>query len=181
MGTDIKINETEVTIDFSSIVLNLDEIYKEIIEKSTDLRNRVKQLRDKEKMLDEFIARNHGALEATQSSNYKLRSQLQNTIMRQLEAQQVVIETVIKYENLIQTYTKQKMELQNNKVSNYTRWKNTNKENASEKEFLEVIQKFENAIKNNELSLPGTENKPGTENDFQQSILESTFEDGYKL
>jgi len=175
----ISLNNAEVTFDYSEIEGSLEKILTSIDDKLKDLEGRIENLREKEKILDEFIARTHGALEATSSNNFKLRSQLQNTIMKQLESMQYLIDTIIKYENIVQTYTKQKIDIQNNKVSNYARWKNINKESASEKEFLDVIRKFEEAVKGGSSTLISDDSNVATE--FEKNILESTFDEGYKL
>ena len=180
---DAKIKEVEVVVDYSKIDTEVDSIYKEINDKIEELESRIKTLREKEKMLDKFIYTNYAQLEAADSKNYKLRSQLQIAISKQLEIQQIVIDTIIKYEKIVQDYSFQKQKLQNDKLSNYLRWKKSTETAADENKFLEILQKFEEATKlvsSGSGDTSSTKN-PLQDNDFVKSIIEQTAKEGYKI
>ncbi len=176
-----KIKEVEVVVDYSKIDNEVDKIYQEIDDKIAELETRIKNLRDKEKMLDKFIYTNYSQLEATDSKNYKLRSQLQIAISKQLEIQQIVTDTIIKYEKLIQDYVNQKSKLQNDKLSNYLRWKKSTETAADENKFLEVLKKFEEATALVSSGSSDQESAKATDNALVKSILEQTFKDGYEI
>ena len=190
MSTPIQITEKLVELDLSEVMEQLNASQTLTTNKVEEIQKRIKLLQDKESMMNEFIARTHGSLEGTDHKNFKLRGQLQNAIMRQLEALQYITDTIIKYENLIQSYNKQRMDIQNNKVSNYAKWKALNAGNASDEAFKEVIQKFEAAAL--QMKTLGVDTKSGelepsldpvinTKNDFEREIMTSTFEEGYKI
>jgi len=176
-----KIKEVEVVVDYNKIDEEVDNIYAEIDEKLAELEKRVKTLRDKEQMLDKFIYTNYSQLEATDSKNYKLRSQLQIAISKQLEIQQIVIDTIIKYEKLIQDYINQKQKLQNDKLSNYLRWKKSIETAADENKFLEVLKKFEEATALVSGQDTVHSNKQSNENELIKTLVKQTFEEGYEI
>jgi len=178
-----KIEEVKVVVDYSKIDKKIDNIYAEIDEKINELESRIGTLRDKEKLLDKFIYKNQAQLEATDSKNYKLRSQLQVAISKQLEIQQLVIDTIIKYEKLVQDYINQKQKLQNDKLNNYLKWKKSTETAADENRFLEVLKKFEEAVSVIEdNSNDDSENRdPAAKNELVKSILEQTFKEGYEI
>lgn len=176
-----EIKEIEVVVDYNNIDQEVDKIYDELNTRVSDLETRIKTLRDKENMLDKFIYAADAQLAATDSKNFKLRNQLQITISKQLETQQLIIDTIIKYEKIIQDYMFQKSKLQNDKLSNYLKWKKSTESTADDAEFLNVLKKFENAV--NVVNKP-TETKAATskeENELIKSIVHQTFEDGYEL
>jgi len=180
-----KIKEVEVVVDYSKIDNEVDSIYSEIDTKIKELESRIKTLRDKEKMLDKFIYANNAQLEAADSKNFKLRSQLQIAISKQLEIQQLVIDTIIKYEKIIQDYMYQKSKAQNDKLSNYIKWKKSTTEAADENKFLDVLKKFEEA--SSIISDSGNGKKLAEsgirrdENALVKAILEETSKDGYEI
>ena len=179
-----KIKEVEVVVDYSKIDEKIDNIYLEIDEKIKELETRIKTLRDKEKLLDKFIFTNQAQLEATDSKNYKLRSQLQVAISKQLEIQQLVIDTIIKYEKLVQDYIEQKQKLQNDKLNNYLKWKKATESTADENKFLEVLRKFEEAasvIEGSANSEKLESKDPTAKNELIKTIIEQTFEEGYEI
>jgi len=181
MSANIK--EIEVVVDYSKIDNEVDSIYSGIDSKITELESRIKTLRDKEKMLDKFIYANNAQLEAADSKNFKLRSQLQIAISKQLEIQQLVIDTIIKYEKIIQDYINQKAKTQNDKLSNYIKWKKSTTEAADENKFLDVLKKFEEAA--SIVSEPEGGKKLASnkreENELVKAILEETSKDGYEI
>jgi len=182
MSTEIK--EVEIVVDYGKIDEKIDNIYLEIDEKNRELESRIKTLREKEKMLDKFIFTNQAQLEAADSKNYKLRTQLQVAISKQLEIQQLVIDTIIKYEKLVQDYMNQKQKLQNDKLNNYLKWKKSTAVEADENGFLEVLKKFEEAasIIESDVDSEKLETKnPAAKNELIKTVLEQTFEEGYSL
>ena len=188
MSKKLDIQEVEVVIDYSAIDSETERLYKEIEEKINKLEARVKALVRRQEMLDSFIERNYAQLEATDSKNYKLRNQLQISISKQLEIQQLVIDTIIKYENLIQSYRAQQARLQNDKLSNYIKWKKSNESNADEKEFKEILRKFEEATRS--VSKLSSDKDSGelkgptdlvSKNEILNSVLKETFDEGYEI
>jgi len=182
-------DDKKALLDIESVFGNFENIKKEIEEKIKEINKRIKALSSKEAMLDEFLQRAYGTLKATSSKEFKLRSQLQNSIMRQIELQQTVSESIARNENLIQSYMKQLMDIQNNKTANYIKWKNISEENASEKELLEIMKKFEEATKIiNEVPSPHEptiallgDKKEDMAMSVEKTLLKNTFNEGYDL
>ncbi len=176
-----KIKEVEVVVDYNKIDTEVDKIYSDIEKRISELSSRVNSLREKEKILDKFIFSAHAQLEATDSKNYKLRNQLQITIAKQLETQQLVADTIIKYEKIIQDYVSQKQKLQNDKLSNYLKWKKATESTADDNKFLEVLKKFENAVNVVESGGTSTGSGGAAHSELVNSIVKQTYEEGYEL
>ena len=179
MGANVK--EIEVLIDYGKIDLEVDKIYKDIDARILDIVSRVDILRDKEKILDKFIFTTHAQLESTDSKNFKLRNQLQISISKQLETQQLVTDTIIKYEKIIQDYVGQKQKVQNDKLSNYIKWKKSTETNADDGKFLEILQKFEKAVSVVETNPDDTKMQGAKHNELINSIVKQTYDEGYQL
>lgn len=176
-----EVKEVEVIVDYNHIDNEIDEIYKNLDAKVQELESRVEDLREKEKILDKFIFTNHAQLENLDSTNYKLRTQLQVAISKQLETQQLVSDTIIKYEKIIQDYLFQKQRLQNDKLSNYLKWKKTTESSADDNKFLEVLKKFEDAVSVVGSSNGAKSDNLAAENEIVKSIVQQTYKEGYEL
>ena len=109
---------------------------------------------------------------------------MQVAISKQLEIQQLVIDTIIKYEKLVQDYIEQKQKLQNDKLNNYLKWKKATESTADENKFLEVLKKFEEAasvIEGGANSEKLESKDPTAKNELIKTIIDQTFEEGYEI
>jgi len=170
-----------------SVETESEKIYNQISEKIVDLESKLTSLKRKEDILNEFIAKAQDELSQTEARNFKLRGQLQLSIMRQIGLLNELIDAQVKLEKLIQDYRKMQHDIQNSKIVNYAKWKAINQENADEQKLLEVIKKFEEAA-SGMLSAEGLgdaieEQKKiaGRANALPEQILNATFEEGYDL
>ncbi len=177
----MQVKEVEIQFDLSNVLKETEQNYEDVDKRIKKLEKYIENLEDKKDIIDEFIAKAHGQLEATDSKNYKLRSQLQITISKQIELQQMIFDSIIKFEKTIHDYQRHKQEIQNSKINNYAKWKSVNKEDVDQKEFLEVLKKFEEATQ-----LTGAIDAQGTIshqtiNPLDQIVNSELEESGYKI
>jgi hypothetical protein len=118
------------------------------------------------------------------SDNTQRNNQLQISISKSLETQQLIIDTTIKYENLIQTYIKFRTDIIDKRVASIAKYKAMEKAIASEDEIdanfrdtyrqLEKMQSQMNASQTGETSEVNS-----VANNFNAEINDGLS--GYKL
>jgi hypothetical protein len=131
-----------ITFDYKAMGTNFNAMIKDIEEKLTQSKNKLRSLLDKEDILNKMINTTNTQMETTPKDNYKLVGTYQSILLKQFESLQMWQEAVMKYEDLIQRYMKMRLDIENHKLTNFTKIKNLHK--AGE----EAEEGFDNLLKN---------------------------------
>lgn len=131
-----------ITFDYKAMGNNFNAMIKDIEEKLTQSKNKLRSLLDKEDILNKMINTTNIQMETTPKDNYKLVGTYQSILLKQFESLQMWQEAVMKYEDLIQRYMKMRIDIENHKLTNFTKIKNLHK--AGE----EAEEGFDNLLKN---------------------------------
>ena len=129
--------------DFNQTLEESEKIYQELTEKINDVEKKLDRLYRKFDIIEGFIAKLQDNLERTAPENFKARGQIQNSIARHISIQNELTDAIVKFEKLIQDYQKMRLDVQNNKVANYIKWKASKKEEKDQSELQKIIEKFE--------------------------------------
>ena len=160
----------EGKFDIMHYASNVNDIIMPINDKISNFEIKLTSLKVKEEMISNIINHtNSSADKFLKEHNYAKAQGLQNALITQFETYSMMQDMILKYEHNIQTYLKMKLDIENHKISAYTKIKaadkNVEKDDNSYKDLQKTIEKImngddnqRNSFKNNvlnELSLEG--------------------------
>ncbi len=176
------------TFNFEQTLTESEKIYQELGEKILDIEKKLDRLYKKFDIIEGFIAKLQDNLEHTAPENFKARGQIQNSIARHISLQNELTDAIVKFEKLIQDYQKMRLDVQNDKVANYVKWKSSNKEEKDQSELQKIIEKFESDFLQlrQTTSSESFENLLETQKDLAkippiEKIKDEIFDDNYKI
>lgn len=152
MLTKIKSNEKPPpeTKDETSINYN-NEINSQKIDITSKIKNlerKIEGLVVKEGIIIKFINDNNNELQNLESNNFKYIGQKQSIIIKQMEALNILQDTIIKFEDIIFKYRKLLLDIENNKINVY--FKAHSIKDEEEDSFTGMITKIENLLNQND-------------------------------
>ena len=139
------IDDTKATDVFSSkeYKKNLDDIKKNISNKLTNIGNRIVVLNTQVEFVEKAIKNKQNVLDRMNPENITGMRKMEQSIIYSIEISGKIHESIIKYENLIQSYTKNLTDIENNKLSAYTKIRTLDKEEiASDKEYVKMMKEL---------------------------------------
>ncbi len=153
------LDETKATDVFNSkdYNINLENIKKNISNKLKNIGNRIVVLNTQVEFVEKAIKSKQNVLERMNPENITGTRKMEQSIIYSIEISGKIHESIIKYENLIQSYTKNLTDIENNKLSAYTKIRTLDKEEvASDKEYVKMMKELhDNLNHNNHSSEPG--------------------------
>ena len=139
------IDDTKAIDVFSSkeYKKNLDDIKKNIGNKLTNIGNRIVVLNTQVEFVEKAIKNKQNVLDRMNPENITGMRKMEQSIIYSIEISGKIHESIIKYENLIQSYTKNLTDIENNKLSAYTKIRTLDKEEiASDKEYVKMMKEL---------------------------------------
>lgn len=156
------LDETKATDVFNSkdYNINLENIKKNISNKLKNIGNRIVVLNTQVEFVEKAIKSKQNVLERMNPENITGMRKMEQSIIYSIEISGKIHESIIKYENLIQSYTKNLTDIENNKLSAYTKIRTLDKEEiASDKEYVKMMKELhDNLNHNNHNGEPGAFN-----------------------
>jgi len=141
-----EINETSNgSFDIYQYSLNLDEQKEYIKQKVIDTEYKLKTILNKQETMNEMITRTALSIKHnSDNKNFKLRSQYESIYQQQIESLSFIIEMTMKYEDLIFKYQKMLIDIENHKVSSYSKIRAAEKSIKAKEEgnTLNEVDKF---------------------------------------
>jgi hypothetical protein len=131
----------KISFNYKEMGTNFDKIGKEVQTKLTNASNKLNSLLLKEDILNKMIFTTNALMEKTPAENYKLVGTYQNILMKQFESLTMWQEAVMKYEDLIQRYLKMKIDIENHKLSNFSKIKNLYKAKVEADEGFDSLMR----------------------------------------
>ena len=131
------------------VSLDLMKDYNESFSRNKhDLRAKIQQMtvairkfEAKDVMMNSIIERTYEELQSFAPNEFTRRGQKQTTLMKQLETQSLVHDTIMKYEDTIYKYQKLLMDIENNRISNFARLESLKKEDNRNEDNLATLLK----------------------------------------
>jgi hypothetical protein len=141
-GEEVDIDNPEnITFDYKGMSNNLNLVLKDIDDRQKSADTKLTALKGKEDILNKIITNTNLLLEKTDPQNFKLIGVYQNQIMTQLESFNLLQESLMKYEDLIQRYIKMKIDIENHKLSSFAKIKTLYKANDTADQGFETLLK----------------------------------------
>lgn len=150
INTEIDLNDVnQISFDYTGLTKNLNSITLEIKTKITNADIKLTSLKNKEDILNKMITTTNMQMENTPKENFKLIGIYQKTIIEQLESLNLLQESIIKFEDLIQRYLKMKMDIENNKLNAYSKIKSLNKaDQETESDYNGLMKNLHSLLSN---------------------------------
>jgi len=129
-----------------------DEIQKQkenIENKIRSLESKLIMLNNKETIINNLINKINLELENTNPNHFKAVAQLRTTLNHQLESLSLIMDMIVKIEDMIQKYRKMLIDIENQKINNYVKLSKESEEVESDisKILFQINQQF-NTLKN---------------------------------
>lgn len=116
-----------------------DAIDKKII----NMNNKIATLNMQAEFMEKNIKGKQDFLVSMDQNNLTAIRKIENSIIFNMEINSKIYDNIIKFEQLVQSYTKFLMDIENNKLTAYKTIESLNKEaNASNKDFLDIARKI---------------------------------------
>jgi len=134
-------NQDNVFKEYKNELLN----QKEKIEgKIKSLENKLIILNNKESIINDIINKVNFELQNTNPTHFKAVAQLRTTLNRQLETLSIVMDMIVKLEDMIQKYRKMLIDMENQKINNYIKLQKETQEveNDVSKILLQINNQF---------------------------------------
>ena len=134
-------NQDNVFKEYKIELLNQKE---KIEEKIKSLENKLVILNNKESIINDIINKVNLELQNTNPTHFKAVSQLRTTLNRQLETLSLVMDMIVKLEDMIQKYRKMLIDMENQKINNYIKLQKETQEveNDVSKILLQINNQF---------------------------------------
>ena len=158
----------EGKFDIMHYASNVNDIIMSINDKISNFEIKLTSLKVKEEMISNIINHtNSSADKFLKEHNYAKAQGLQNALITQFETYSMMQDMILKYEHNIQTYLKMKLDIENHKISAYTKIKAADKNvEKDDNNYKEMQNKIEQILSSgdssgfkkhvlNELSLEG--------------------------
>jgi hypothetical protein len=158
----------EGKFDIMHYASNVNDIIMSINDKIANFEIKLTSLKVKEEMISNIINHtNSSADKFLKEHNYAKAQGLQNALITQFETYSMMQDMILKYEHNIQAYLKMKLDIENHKISAYTKIKAADKNvEKDDNNYKEMQNKIEQILSSgdssgfkkhvlNELSLEG--------------------------
>jgi len=134
-------NQDNVFKEYKIELLNQKE---KIEEKIKSLENKLVILNNKESIINDIINKVNLELQNTNPTHFKAVAQLRTTLNRQLETLSLVMDMIVKLEDMIQKYRKMLIDMENQKINNYIKLQKETQEveNDVSKILLQINNQF---------------------------------------
>jgi hypothetical protein len=143
---------------------NIDHEKNEIIKKIENLEQKLISLQNKETIINSLINKINIELENTNPTHFKAISQIRTTLNKQFETLSLIVEMIMKIEDMIQKYRKMLIDIENSKINNFIK-----------------LQKELGSDENNLIEIFATLNQKLENSPLAEEALLELKEDGYKV
>lgn len=158
----------EGKFDIMHYASNVNDIIMSINDKIANFEIKLTSLKVKEEMISNIINHTNSSVDKfLKEHNYAKAQGLQNALITQFETYSMMQDMILKYEHNIQVYLKMKLDIENHKISAYTKIKAADKNvEKDDNNYKEMQNKIEQILSSgdssgfkkhvlNELSLEG--------------------------
>lgn len=158
----------EGKFDIMHYASNVNDIIMSINDKIANFEIKLTSLKVKEEMISNIINTTNSSVDKfLKEHNYAKAQGLQNALITQFETYSMMQDMILKYEHNIQVYLKMKLDIENHKISAYTKIKAADKNvEKDDNNYKEMQNKIEQILSSgdssgfkkhvlNELSLEG--------------------------
>jgi chromosome segregation ATPase len=114
-----KNKEKQSATVFDNYTSELSNQKEQIENKIQNLESKLLSLNNKESILNTIISKIYLELENTDPKHFKAIAQLRTTLNKQLETLSIVMDMIVKIEDMIQKYRKMLIDIENQKIGNY--------------------------------------------------------------
>ena len=124
---------------------NINSEQQSINKKIEKLEQKLISLQNKESIINNLITKINFELENTDPKHFKAISQIRTTLNKQFETLSLIIEMIMKIEDMVLKYRKMSIDIENNKINNFIKLQkelNTDEDNLGEV-FSLLNQKIE--------------------------------------
>jgi len=146
--TVIKDKNEKVLNDYST---EIDKQKNEIINKIASIERKLLSLNNKESIINNLIMKINLDLEKTDPKKFTAIGQIRTTLNKQFETLGLITDMIIKYEDMIQKYRKMLIDIENQKIVNYT--KLNKEEEILENDMSKILLQINNQINNKDNDL----------------------------
>ncbi len=98
---------------------NIEEQKNEINKKINSLEQKLISLQNKESIINSLILKINTELENTDPKHFKAISQIRTTLNKQFETLSLIMDMIIKVEDMIQKYRKMLIDIENKQIDNF--------------------------------------------------------------
>ena len=162
-----------VDIDCNLFNDEIDVQKQAINEKIKNIEKKLLSLNNKESIINNQILSLNNELENTDPKHFKMVGQLRTSINRQLETLSLIIDMIVKFEDMIQRYRKMLIDIENTKFNNaFKIKKDLLKEEEAESDLSKVLEKINSVIDTNSIT-------EESESKLIQGIKSELKEEGY--
>jgi len=150
---------------------NLNETKKFIKDKSKSINNKLSILNTQAEFVEKVINKKQIYLESIPENNYTAIGKINNSIVFQMDINSKIHDNILKYENLLQGYIKYLMDIENNKLTAYTKIEALkNDETLNNKEYISLMKDVHDMV--NVSSAKDKNNKVGNIDIAENAIQE---------
>jgi len=126
---------------------NLDETKKFIKNKTKNINNKLTVLNTQSEFVERVINKKQIYLETIPENNYTAIGKINNSIVFQMDINSKIHDNILKYENLLQGYIKYLMDIENNKLTAYTKIEALkNDETLNNKEYISLMKNVHDMV-----------------------------------
>ena len=98
---------------------NINNEKQSIVKKIENLEQKLISLQNKESIINNLITKINFELENTDPKHFKAISQIRTTLNKQFETLSLIVEMIMKIEDMILKYRKMLIDIENNKINNF--------------------------------------------------------------
>ena len=143
---------------------NIENEKIQIKKKIENLEQKLISLQNKETIINSLINKINAELENTDPKHFKSISQIRTTLNKQFETLSLIVEMIMKIEDMIQKYRKMLIDIENNKINNFIK-----------------LQKELGGDEDNLLEIFATLNQKLDQSPLAEEALLELKEEGYKI
>jgi len=144
MAKKITKEENKNDLIYDGYTNEIDKQKEEINKKIISIERKLLSLNNKESIINNLILKINLDLEKTDPKKFTAIGQIRNTLNKQFEALGLITDMIIKYEDMIQKYRKMLIDIENQKVGNFTKLKV--EEEALESDMSKILLQINNQI-----------------------------------
>jgi len=144
-------NKQQKPIDLVNYEKSISEQKIKIDEKITSLERKLLSLNNKESMINNIINKINIDLENIDPKKFSAVAQIRTTLNKQFETLGLIIDAIIKFEDMIQKYRKILLDIENQKINNVIKMTKEVSEDEADvsKLLLQINQQFNQASQDN--------------------------------
>jgi len=126
---------------------NLNAQKENIKTKILNMNNKISTLNTQSSFVEKNIKNKQVFLENMDQGNFTAIRKIENAIVFQMDINSKIHDNIIKYEGLIQSYTKYLLDIENNRLNGYIKIGQLNKESeTTNKEFMKMSKEIHKLI-----------------------------------